>query len=307
MGIDSFNPLLRELEIAATGTIPLTSLRGYRVAIDGHNWMYSRLAGIQSTLVGKMSVEQLQTGVDRGELLKDWLDACLHFCVTLMCYGITPLWVFDGDHPPQKLKTQKQRVSKKQEAPAQLNELRQQVTDQLDITSDTIQKMKKLINQDTRIHRDEQDILRSTLEGLGIPCFKATGEAEQLCAMMCLDGIAVAVFSTDTDNLCYGAPILLTGFASTVYDSNIGERIHHFEYTYLPNILKGLQMDMRTFRDLCITMGCDYNNKMPGVGKKTAHKLISQYRSIESIPNLAYFSRSSRHAIIFCRCRCSQS
>lgn len=288
MGIECFNPLLRELGIAATGTIPLTNLRGYRVAIDGHNWMYSRLAGIQSTVVSKMTPEQLHTGVDRGELLKEWLDACLQFCVTLMSYGITPLWVFDGDHPPEKVKTQRQRIDKKQAAAAELSQLREQVsqfTDELEITPDVIQRMKKLINQDTRIYRDEQEILRSTLEGLGLPCFRAVGEAEQLCSMMCLDGIAVAVFSTDTDNLCYGAPLMLTGFASPVYDPNIGDRVHHFEYTYLPSILQGLQMDMRTFRDLCILMTCDYNHKIPGVGKKTAHRLITQYRSIDLIPN----------------------
>lgn len=286
MGIDSFNPLLRELQIPAMGTLPLTSLHGRRLAIDGHNWMYSRLASVKGTMVKKLSVEELQVGVDRGQLLKEWIDACLQFCVTLMAYGITPLWIFDGEHPPDKINTKKKRVDKKQAAVTELNQLREQVEqlpNQLQIDAQTIQRMKTLMGQDTRIYRDEQEVLRSTLEGIGLPCFRAVGEAEQLCAMMCLDGIAAAVFSNDTDNLCYGAPLMVTGFANPVYDPNTGSKVHHFDYCYLPAVLQGLQMDMVTFREMCILLGCDYNNKIPGVGKKTAHKLITQHRTIDRI------------------------
>lgn len=42
-------------------------------------------------------------------------------------------------------------------------------------------------------------------------------------------------------------------------------------------------MNMDEFVDLCILCGCDYLDSPKGMGFKTAHKLIKEYRSIENV------------------------
>lgn len=295
MGVTDFNKLFKEKAPSAYRSFSANTLNGHRLAIDGHNWMYSRLAAIQNN---NLTEHAILTGeLDRGKLIVEWLDACLNFNVTLLSYGITPLWVFDGDHPVEKKNTKKKRMNKKKDASAKLQEYRSVVgemqgVEQLNITAETIQQMKKLMGQDTRIYGDEQEILRSTLEGIGLPCFRAYGEAEQLCAMFCLDGLASAVFSTDTDNLVYGAPLMITGFSKhPIWDPTINGKVHTFDCVHLPTLLTEARLPFEAFRELCITLGCDYNNNIPGVGIKRAHdefrKMLDNY-GMAKIEGLAY-------------------
>ena len=52
---------------------------------------------------------------------------------------------------------------------------------------------------------------------------------------------------------------------------------------YYDKILDGFEMDKDQFIDLCILLGCDYCDKIRGVGPKNAIKLIQEHKSIEKI------------------------
>lgn len=52
---------------------------------------------------------------------------------------------------------------------------------------------------------------------------------------------------------------------------------------YYDKILEGFEMDKDQFIDLCILLGCDYCEKIRGVGPKNAIKLVQQHKSIEKI------------------------
>jgi flap endonuclease-1 len=52
---------------------------------------------------------------------------------------------------------------------------------------------------------------------------------------------------------------------------------------HLDKVLEGLGLTMDQFVDLCILLGCDYCDKIRGVGPKSAIKLIQDHGSIEEI------------------------
>ena len=52
---------------------------------------------------------------------------------------------------------------------------------------------------------------------------------------------------------------------------------------YYDKILEGFEMNKEQFVDLCILLGCDYCDKIRGIGPKNAIKLIQEHKSIEKV------------------------
>ena len=48
-------------------------------------------------------------------------------------------------------------------------------------------------------------------------------------------------------------------------------------------ILEGFEMNKEQFVDLCILLGCDYCDKIRGIGPKNAIKLIQEHKTIEKV------------------------
>jgi flap endonuclease-1 len=51
----------------------------------------------------------------------------------------------------------------------------------------------------------------------------------------------------------------------------------------LRSVLKGLDVNMDQFIDICILCGCDYSSKIDGIGPIKAHKMIRQHGNIEGV------------------------
>ena len=52
---------------------------------------------------------------------------------------------------------------------------------------------------------------------------------------------------------------------------------------HVDKVLDGLGLSMDQFVDLCILLGCDYCDKIRGVGPKSAYKMIQEHGSIENM------------------------
>ena len=52
---------------------------------------------------------------------------------------------------------------------------------------------------------------------------------------------------------------------------------------HFDRILEGFGMDKNQFIDLCILLGCDYCDKIRGIGPKNAIKLVQEHKNIEKI------------------------
>jgi len=112
---------------------------------------------------------------------------------------------------------------------------------------------------------------------MGIPVIVAPSEAEAQCASLAREGAVYAAGSEDMDTLTFGGSILYRHLTfSEAKKAPIME-------VSLEKALEGLEMDMSTFIDLCILLGCDYLEPIKGVGPKSALKLIREYKGLAGV------------------------
>ncbi|XP_070701505.1 probable flap endonuclease 1 homolog [Pempheris klunzingeri] len=116
---------------------------------------------------------------------------------------------------------------------------------------------------------------KDLLKLLGVPVIQAPGDAEATCAWLVREGTVDAVASEDMDTLPFGGNILIRQL-NAKRDSEV------IEYC-LPKLLEKLQISHEEFVDLCILLGCDYCDKIGGLGPKRALTLIQKHRTIENV------------------------
>ncbi|XP_043112047.1 probable flap endonuclease 1 homolog [Puntigrus tetrazona] len=175
------------------------------------------------------------------------LTGLFYRTLTFLEHDIKPVFVLDGRPPNQK-----RAVLEKRAQSTGWNSLQS-------------------CNTDSNFKRD---CLR-LLQLMGVPCIKAPGEAEALCAHLVKRGTVNAVASEDMDTLAFGGTVLLRQL-NAKKDSEVTE------YS-LPKLLEALQLTYTEFVDLCILLGCDYCKKIGGLGPSRALKLIKQHRTIEGV------------------------
>uniref|UniRef100_A0A3Q3WZ05 XPG-I domain-containing protein n=1 Tax=Mola mola TaxID=94237 RepID=A0A3Q3WZ05_MOLML len=165
--------------------------------------------------------------------------------LTFLEHDIKPVFVFDGKPPGEKT-----AVLEKRAEAAGWSSPKRTASSQ---TRDCLQLLKLL----------------------GVPVIQAPGDAEALCARLVREGTVDAVASEDMDTLPFGANILIRQLNA----KRDGEVI---EYS-LPRLLEKLQISYQEFVDLCILLGCDYCDKIAGLGPKRALTLIQKHRTIENV------------------------
>ena len=52
---------------------------------------------------------------------------------------------------------------------------------------------------------------------------------------------------------------------------------------HLEKVLEGMELSMDQFVDLCILLGCDYVDKIKGIGPKKAIEMVRKHGSIEDV------------------------
>ncbi|KAK2822158.1 hypothetical protein Q5P01_022223 [Channa striata] len=175
------------------------------------------------------------------------LTGLLYRTLTFLEYDIKPVFVFDGQPPKEK-----SAVLKKRAESAGWNS-----TYRTGTTSSQTKECSQL------------------LELLGVPVIKAPGDAEALCAHLVKQKKVDAVASEDMDTLPFGGSILIRQL-------NAKKKSEVIEYS-LPKLLTKLDLSQQEFVDLCILLGCDYCDKIKGLGPIKALKLIQQHRTIENV------------------------
>lgn len=243
-----------------------------------------------------------------------WMSIIVNHILCFMNAGLIPVLVFDGTPPPEKDAERQERrdlIDKRNNKVAELNELLDDIADkriaangegcssammkrvQLALPKDFpvgeltgkivwgdameyIQmKLGKLQKQSVAPKREHTEAVKNLAEAIGLPTLIAEGEAEIYSSWLCCHKQVGAVWSDDGDILCVGASYsinkLLDGKAVLMrYKDMITE----------------LGITARQFRDLCIMLGCDYNNKknVVGFGPAACWDLIVKYGRIEDIP-----------------------
>jgi flap endonuclease-1 len=281
MGIQDLNKLIQRYAKSGIGRVPITQYSGKKIAIDGHNLLYRNMYGAKKQVSSRTNFA-VDT-VNEKDTHREWLRLCLKSCIKFLRHNVIPIMVFDGKHPPEKKDTQNKRREETRKQKENLDEKIRQLneTDILDRTPELIAEVQDKYSSILSINIDQIENLINVIDSIGLPWLQADGEAEQLCAMLAREGHVEAVFSRDTDNLALGCPVLLTQYSGTLY--NNGRSVPAIEFYELKTILSELKLKYKEFLDMCIILGCDYNDRLYGMGVVTAYETIKEKRSLAAI------------------------
>lgn len=297
MGIKDLNKFLRDKNINCfVEGFPLTNFKGHRIAIDSNNFLFVYGASVHRELVYQN--KNMDEELDREKFLHKLYQKVLNFITVLMNNGVTPIMVFDGNAEKEKTSEREKRQETRQKTQDRINEIRaemvtvpmwlrnshalgdvpQELLDQALRYAKLEDELKKLSSTQISVYRDEIDAIKGLLSSLGIPCLTAVNEGEFMCAELAYDGHVAAVFSTDSDCLPLGIPFIFDSVTGTKKGKG-----GFMKGTVLNAILEGLKLNQEEFRDFCVMLGTDFNERVHGYGPAKSYKLISEYRSIENI------------------------
>ena len=284
MGILNFNTLVKDLCPDAISIAKLSNWKGGRVAIDLNNLLYIHMSVAWRQVVNDSNIPYEDP--DMVQYTKIYLENIRRMIMRFLRNKITPVIVCDGPPPPEKdAIARKKRQAKKTEDKDLYDELHEVLLaqDPLTVEISDISRLKTYLLRRTPVTTTDIETIKAVLSGIGIPVLQSTAEAETLCSLMCRTGLVDLVYSTDTDNLVYGCPIMMTGFEGTAFDPETNERVDQVKIYNFNKIIERLDVTYEQFVDICIMSGCDYNHNIPGIGVKTSYKLIKEYGSIDNL------------------------
>ena len=282
MGIKDLNKTIKSKAPDAIINVTLESLSGHGIAIDGSN-----LACIMMATAKKIVVNQTDVSTDepdREQIIEIWIGFITNFLNRLLKNGIRPIFVYDGYNiPAEKAIARQGRTAQKEKTLSDIDDLKYQI-EKLPLlqrnpnSAEAIALKQKLASTFT-ISSAETRKLKDIISSSGIPVVDAHGEGEIACVSLVKAGVASFVYSTDTDCLTHGCQYQITEITS-----GRGANGDTAKMTILDRVLKGFDMSMDMFIDYCITLGCDYNTRIKGIGPVKAFKLIKENGSIDSFP-----------------------
>lgn len=174
---------------------------------------------------------------------------------------IKPIFVFDNK--PSMLKDNILIKRKEKKIKAKENLKKSDINDE---------EKTKLLKSIVSITDEEINEIIEILELIGNPYIIAAEEADSQLAYMAKNNLIDYIYSEDMDILTFGGTKLI---------KNIGKK--NMFIVNLDKILEEGNLKFKEFIELCILLGCDYINKIKGIGDKKAWNLISKYKSISNI------------------------
>lgn len=181
--------------------------------------------------------------------------------------NITPIFIFDGEPPSEKLETIENRKEKKNEYKEQLYILNQK--------KDSVKDINEIQNIDEQITKLKKKIIYVTKENiiqlkyllgiLNIPYIHENNEADLISSKLSSSNIVSMVISEDMDHLTNGTKYLIRDF-------NINNNIA--KCYDLEKIKEKLSLTHIQFINLCVLFGCDYIKRIKGLGTVSSYNII---------------------------------
>ncbi|MEM2142537.1 MAG: flap endonuclease-1 [Candidatus Thorarchaeota archaeon] len=256
-------------EIITAEVITLGDLSGRAISIDAFNTLYQFLATIRQPDGTPL--------MDQQRRITSHLSGLFYRTVSLLENGIQPVYVYDGESPklkaPEVERRRAIREAAYEEWMSALAEGR---------TEDAL----KAAHASSRLTSEMIAESKTLLEALGVPFVQAPSEGEALAAQMARDGVVWASASQDSDSLLYNSPRLIRNLTISGRRRVAGSRGYKTvspELIDLETNLRSLGISREQLVDVAILVGTDYNDRVPGMGPKTALRLIREYGRIEKI------------------------
>ena len=187
----------------------------------------------------------------------------------LLQHDIRPIVVFDGKSLPAKAITNDKRRLLREKYTEKANE-----AERLGFFADAEKYRKK-----TLVVTD--DFITAFIDALrliSVDYIVSPYEADAQLAYLSLNGFVDAVITEDSDALVYGCQRVLfkldsTGGGKEIERSNLGSNTQ----------LSFANWTDEQFKLFCCLAGCDYVRKLPNLGIKTAHRILSSNSTFESV------------------------
>jgi len=252
--------------------VGLDAFRGRTIAVDGNLELYQFL-----------SVIRLRDGSplrDASGRITSHLNGLMFRTTRLIAdYDIRPIFVFDGSPPALKAPEIERRRAAREKA-AQDYDLAIRGGDYGVAWSKAVMM--------SRLTREMVNDAKTLLGYLGIPYLQAPSEGEATAADLVKQDAAWAVSSKDYDALLFGAPRLarFVAIGSREFLPSRGiSRVVAPELIELESWLGRLGLSRDQLIDVAILIGTDFNRGVPGVGPKTALRLVRDYGSLAALPS----------------------
>jgi len=174
------------------------------------------------------------------------------FISVLKSYHITPLFIFDGKPPVEKMDLLRKRKIDKKEAQLKYNTLLQKLETTIDDneSKEIKQEMENLKRQIVKVRDEDVKKVKALMESYGVQYYDAPGEADRLCAYLVKIGKAWACMSDDMDMFLYGCQFVIRNLSL----------LNHTIILYdTKKILEELDFSEEIFCEIMVLSGTDYN------------------------------------------------
>ncbi|CAE7169948.1 unnamed protein product [Rhizoctonia solani] len=250
MGIQGLLPLLKPVHINTN----IAEFSGKTLAVDGYVWLHRGAYACAAQLV-------------KRQYTTKYVDYVMHRVRMLRHHGIAPYIVFDGGPLPAKRGTEKDREEKRAKSLAQA-----QVLEAQGKGNEAYEFYKKCVDITPQMAYQVIKALRAE----GIPYVVAPYEADAQMAYLEREGIVDGIITEDSDLVVFGCRNLLfklgpDGSCVNVRRDDLGA----------VKDLLGWSSD--ELRWMAMLSGCDYIDSLPGLGLKTAHKLLRKWKTAEKV------------------------
>jgi len=276
MGIANLVPFLKKNVPNCFVETPAYNLSRKRIAIDAYNWIFTYLGMCVKNVNSKLS--DPFAVIKPEEVFNCLVKEFLRFNTKLLTYKITPVWIWDGKVLPAKLDTKEKRREERKKRIDKRDNIKKQLDEMsvLERPTELLETYKKLQADTFYFPSSNISDLKEICQRIGIPSITAEGEGEYLAASLAVERIVACVWSSDTDTIAMGTPFITRKFETR--KNNL-----YIEGVFTPTILKTLNLTHQEFRDFCIMCGCDFGNRIKGIGPKRSLDLIQKYKTIEDI------------------------
>ncbi|PNP83001.1 hypothetical protein FNYG_03323 [Fusarium nygamai] len=252
MGVSGLLPLLKSIQKPTQ----LKKYDGQTLGVDAYGWLH-RAAYCCALELGQ------------GKPTQKYLHAAMNRVRMLRHFGVTPYMVFDGDFLPSKAATEESRETNRNEKKKAAMELLRAGK-----PAQATQEFQKCID----ITPEMASALIQLLKKLDIPYVVAPYEADAQLVYLERQGLINGIISDDSDLLVFGAKKLLTKLDQ--YGNCI--EINRKDFCACREVSLTGWSDTE-FRRMAIFSGCDYLRGLPGIGLKTAYRMLRKTKAPERI------------------------
>ena len=293
MGINGIKPFLKDKGIKCERTIPLHMLKNTKVGIDALNWIFTYIMCVGKKVINEQ--EDILQDIDQQKIYVYMIEEFSKFNSKFLDHDITPIWIWDGVSQDNKNATKVERKKSKQVSIDKMNVLKTQLLalNPFERPPELMETYRKFMARNIHIKRGTVDKIKQFSQYCGLPYIVSNDEAENLGSSLCYERRIKSIWSADTDTYPLGAPLVVKGFE---YEEVDNQTVISIKGVFTSIIREGLELNHQEFRDWCIMLGTDFNERIPGIGPKKSYTLIKKYRNIETV------ERETKHNTYCLKC-----